>query len=432
MTATPRILISGAGIAGPVCAHFLGRAGIRTTLVERAPVLRANGQNLDLNGVTACVVVERMGPEVNAAILVARTREEGTYTVDDAGQTRASFPVEGGGFTNEIEIMREKLVGIFYGASRSSTEYIFGDSIAKIEQTDREAVVTFANGTTKAFDVVIVADGMASSTRSLVFGRPGTAEKKDDKADVQIRSVGFHCAYFTLPYVESDGAWSRWWHTTRSRSIWLRPDVTTPSTRAYLLAGGEATQQALSGARKLSVDEQKSRWKALYAGAGWQTDRVLEAMDGAEDFYMQEVAHVISKSWSKGRVVLLGDAAGCPSPMSGMGTSCAVVGAYVLAGELAKRRDALSDGTVVKEALEAYERICRPYFEDAQDIPMSLFRLGFPDSALGVSIQRTAVGAISYLIKTRAAKWAGSKVFGSGETAQKPEDAHIKLPLYDF
>ncbi|BGP35998.1 hypothetical protein JCM10296v2_007850 [Rhodotorula toruloides] len=417
MSATPRILISGAGIAGPVCAHFLGRAGIRTTLVERAPALRANGQNLDLNGVTARVVVERMGPDVNSAIFAARTREEGTHTVDDAGQICASFPVEGGGFTNEIEIMRDKLVGIYYEASRSSTEYIFGDSIAGIEQTDREAVVTFANRTTKAFDVVIVADGMASSTRSLVFGRPGTAENKDDKADVQIRSVGFHCAYFTIPYAELDGAWSRWWHTTRSRSIWLRPD---------------ATQQALSGARKLSVDEQKGRWKALYAGAGWQTDRVLEAMDGAEDFYMQEVAQVLAKSWSKSRVVLLGDAAGCPSPMSGMGTSCAVVGAYVLAGELAKRRDALSDSVVVKEAFEAYERICRPYFEDAQDIPMSLFRLGFPNSALGVAVQRTAIGAVSYLIKARAAKWAGSKLLGSGETGQKPEDAHIKLPLHDF
>ncbi|GAA5838221.1 hypothetical protein JCM9279_004161 [Rhodotorula babjevae] len=434
MASSPRILISGAGIAGPVCAHWLARAGLHATIVERAPSLRANGQNLDLNGPAARAVVKRMGPAVEQAILAARTREEGTRTVDDGGHIRASFPVQGGGFTSEIEIMRDKLVQVFYDSSRPATDYLFGDSIARIDQDGDEALVTFASGAVRAYDVVILADGMSSSARSLVFGRPGTVDQPDAAADVQIRPVGFHAAYFTIPYADDDGAWSRWWHTTRRRSIWLRPDLSTPSTRAYLLAGGGSTHRALDGARKLGVDEQKARWRALYAGAGWQTDRVLDAMDRADDFYMQEVAQVVAKSWSKGRVVLLGDAASCPSPMSGMGTSCAVVGAYVLAGELAQRRSELSSSAAaVAEAFAAYERVFRPYVEDAQDLPMPLFKLGFPESALGVAAQRLAVGAISWAITTRLAKWAGPKIFGPAEEEGKEAvDPHIELPLYDL
>ena len=433
MPSSPRILISGAGIAGPVCAHWLARAGLDATVVERAPSLRASGQNLDLNGPAARAVVKRMGPAVEQAILAARTCEEGTRTVDDGGRVRASFPVQGGAFTSEIEIMRDKLVQVFYDSSRPHTDYLFGDSIARIDQDDHEALVTFSSGAVRAYDVVILADGMSSSARSLVFGRPGTVDKPDAAADIQIRPVGFHAAYFTIPYAAGDGTWSHWWHTTGRRSIWLRPDVTTPSTRAYLLAGGDATHRALDGARKLGVDEQKARWRALYAGAGWQTERVLDAMDGADDFYMQEVAQVVAKGWSRGRVVLVGDAASCPSPMSGMGTSCAVVGAYVLAGELARRRTELSSAAAVADAFAAYEHVCRPYVEDAQDLPMPLFELGFPESALGVAAQRLAVGAISWVVTTRLAKWVGAKIFGSGEEEGKVAvDPHIELPFYEL
>ncbi|GAA5917359.1 hypothetical protein JCM8208_007402 [Rhodotorula glutinis] len=433
MTSPPRVLISGAGIAGPVCAHWLARAGLRPTVVERAPSLRANGQNLDLNGPAARAVVKRMGPAVEQAILAARTCEAGTRTVDDSGRVRASFPVQGGGFTSEIEIMRDKLVQVFYDSSRPHTDYLFGDSIARIDQDDDEALVTFASGIVRAYDVVILADGMSSSARSLVFGHPSTVDAPDAAAEVHLRPVGFHAAYFTIPYADDDGTWSRWWHTTGRRSIWLRPDVTTPSTRAYLLAGGDATHRALDGVRKLGVDEQKARWRALYAGAGWQTERVLAAMDGADDFYAQEVAQVIAKSWSRGRVVLLGDAASCPSPMSGMGTSCAVVGAYVLAGELAQRRSKLSSAAAVTDAFAAYERIFRPYVEDAQALPMPLFKLGFPDSAPGVAAQRVAVAAISWIITTRLAKWAGTKIFGTAEKeGDEAVDPHIELPLYDL
>ena len=75
-------------------------------------------------------------------------------------------------------------------------------------------------------------------------------------------------------------------------------------------------------------------------------------MDNADDFYIQEIAQVMMESWTKGRITMLGDAGYCPSPISGMGTSVATVGAYVLAGELHRC-------VTPEEALQAYKSLMR-------------------------------------------------------------------------
>ncbi len=85
-------------------------------------------------------------------------------------------------------------------------------------------------------------------------------------------------------------------------------------------------------------------------------------MESAPDFYFDSVSQVKMDGWSKGRCVLLGDAAYCASPLSGMGTGMAVVGAYVLAGELA---EAEGDYRV---AFERYEAGMREFVEKCQGI----------------------------------------------------------------
>lgn len=71
------------------------------------------------------------------------------------------------------------------------------------------------------------------------------------------------------------------------------------------------------------------------SGMGWLTPRILAHLDDTPDFYLDQVAQVVLDRWSRGRVGLFGDAAFSSSPMSGQGTGLALVGAYVLAGELA-------------------------------------------------------------------------------------------------
>ncbi|CAD6961062.1 unnamed protein product [Tilletia controversa] len=336
-----RVLISGAGIAGPVFAHWLGRAGITSTLVERAPNVRTSGQTIDIRG-KARGVMAQMG--VEQKIRDACTFEEGLYFFNSDDKPLAAFPVDvesGNSPTCDIEILRYKLCSIFVDASKDTTEYVFSDSIKSITQDEREAVVEFESGKKESYDVVVLADGMLSRARSLVFPKEG------EENGVQYKSIGTMVSYFTIPYVpEEDGTWSRIRVGTQARNAWIRPDgqCEQPTTRAFLLTRNAEAKRRFANYRKMDIAAQKKIWREVFQDAGWKTNRILDGMDAStgkpdDDFYMQDIAQIKTKKWSKGRVVLLGDAAHCPSPMSGMGTSTAIVGAYVLANELAKQPD---------------------------------------------------------------------------------------------
>lgn len=191
----PSVLICGSGIAGPICAYWLSRAGIQTTIIERAPELRKAGQQIDVRG-SGLTVVKRMGLE--ETVRSKTTEEKGLAFVNAKGRRLAEFPVDekgGMSFTSDIEILRENLVQIFYDASKEKTEYIFGDHVTAIHQEDGKKVrVTLEKGGEKEYDFVIGADGMNSKTRRLAFP-PGNA----------LKSLGQYTAFFTIPYKESDG-----------------------------------------------------------------------------------------------------------------------------------------------------------------------------------------------------------------------------------
>lgn len=329
----------------------------------------------------------------------ARTKQGHTSSTH-SNRICASFPV-GQGMTNEIEVIRHRLATIFYEASEDSTDYIFGDSIKSIKESEAEAVVDFESGQTRGFDAIVIADGMHSKSRSLAFQ---TQETPDSNGDFYYKSLGVHTAYFSIPYREEDGMWSRWWTATGRRSIWLRPVPADPSMLACLIIADPVAQLKLQDSRFLEIPEQKKIWRECFQGAGWKTDQILDHMADADDFYMQEVAQVRAKGWSKGRVALVGDAAYGPSPMSGMGTSCAITGAYVLAGELAKQPSLGRDE--VAQAYKAYEDYCRPYVERAQDgaIGPMFLRVAWPESGLGVGALRRLIAAVSVVANSRLGK----------------------------
>ena len=110
------------------------------------------------------------------------------------------------------------------------------------------------------------------------------------------------------------------------------------------------------------VEAQKRLLRDRMAGFGWLTPRILAHLDDTPDFYLDQVAQVVMDRWSNGRVGLLGDAAFSSSPMSGGGTGLALVGAYLLAGELA------AAGWDPAVGFAAYERRMRPFVEANQEI----------------------------------------------------------------
>ncbi|KMO39602.1 FAD-binding monooxygenase [Methylobacterium variabile] len=384
-----RILITGASIAGNTAAWWLGRAGLDVTVVERAPAFRDGGQNVDVRGIGRAVLRE-MGLE--RAALARGTGEEGTAWVDAEGRAAARFMTDAlgpDGPTAELEILRGDLARLLHEAARDRAAFRFGDSVARIDADGEAARVTFASGATEPYDAVIVAEGVGSATRERVF--PGENDP---------RWMDLTIAYFTIPRTAGDDRLWRWYNAPGGRSVSLRPDR-HGTTRAML-----SIQQRLGGEEAWDAGRQKAFLRARFADAGWETPRVLAALDDANDVYFDVLRQVRMPRWSRGRVVLTGDAAWCATPLAGIGATLAITGARVLAGELARSGD-------VPAALAAYERAMRPMVEQAQGVPKLAPRLMHPRSRLGIRLLHAALRAAS----PPALRGVAGKLFG-GQRAE--------------
>jgi 2-polyprenyl-6-methoxyphenol hydroxylase-like FAD-dependent oxidoreductase len=389
------VLVTGASIAGTTLAYWLSRFGMNVTVVERAPAFREGGQNIDIRG-AGRTVVQRMG--LLEAVRARTTGEEAIAFVDEENRVRAKIEAAqfgDNGPTAELEILRGELARLLLEHSRGDAEYVFGDRIAGLDDQGDAVEVKFERGGSRRFDIVIAAEGIGSSTRALVFGGAFRRVPLD-----------LYMAYFTIARAQGDGKVARWFNAPGGRGVFLRPD-NVGTTRALL-----TLQQAPAGYEDLPVEAQKAMLKERFADAGWETPRALAALDDAKDFYFEAIGQVKMDRWSKGRVALVGDAAHCASPISGMGTSLALVGAYVLSGELARH-----DHPAV--AFAAYERIMRPYVEQAQDVPRLGPRIAQPQTRAGIALQQAALS----LTTKPPFTWIARKLFS-------PPADKIDLPDY--
>ncbi|WP_029896449.1 FAD-dependent monooxygenase [Nocardia brasiliensis] len=341
-----KVLVAGASIAGPALAHWLCRRGAAVTVVERAPELRPGGQAVDARGVTR-EVIRRMG--LDAAVRAARTDTAGAHTVDADGNVLETFRADddgGDGYIAEIEILRGDLSRVLYDDTRADVEYRFGDRIAELTQDADGVDVTFAGGDRRRFDLVVGADGLHSALRAMVFG----------PHEQFIRHLGHVLAFYSVP---NEFGLDRWLldYQEPGRSAMLRP--IQDATRAMAMFSFTATDFDVD---YRDVAAQKRLLRERMTGLGWSTPRILAHLDDTPDFYLDQVAQVVMDRWSNGRVVLLGDAAFSSSPMSGQGTGLALIGAYVLAGELAA-----ADWNP-QLGFAAYEQRMRSFVEANQEI----------------------------------------------------------------
>jgi 2-polyprenyl-6-methoxyphenol hydroxylase-like FAD-dependent oxidoreductase len=344
----PRVLVAGASIAGPALAHCLRRWGAQVTVVERTSELRPGGQAVDARAL-AKEVIERIG--LDAAIRAACTDTAGANTVDADGNVLESFSVEddgGDGFIAEIEILRGDLSQVLYDATHEDVDYIFGDRIAELTQDADGVDVVFASGDRQRFDLVVGADGLHSALRAMVFG----------PHERFVRHLGHVLAFFSAP---NDFGLDRWLleyqDQASGRSAVLRPiqDGTRAMAMFYFASADFDVDYE-------DVAAQKALLRERLAGLGWRTQDILAHLDDAPDFYLDQAAQVVMDRWSNGRVGLLGDAAFSSSPLSGQGTGMALVGAYVLAGELA------AAGWNPDTGFARYEERMRSFVEANQEI----------------------------------------------------------------
>jgi 2-polyprenyl-6-methoxyphenol hydroxylase-like FAD-dependent oxidoreductase len=314
-----RILISGASISGPVLAYWLTRYGFEVTVVERAPHLRKTGGHaVDLFR-PAMEISEKMGVLPRIEALATGTNTATMYREGARRPVHLDIAKAVGAVSDRhVEIMRDDLSEAYYDAGRDHVEYLFGDSITTISP---DAEVTFEQAAPRRFDLVVGADGLHSNVRRLVFG--------EDAGRTQF--LGGYLAVESVP------------------KTLAREGEMVVHIGAGRLAG-IYTAQPLDDARALFIFRSKEELeyhyrdalrqqellRAAFAGMHPMVDGWLGELDRTPAFYFDSITQLQLDTWSRGRVTLVGDAGYCPGPAVGGSTSIAVLGAYVLAGELAQ------------------------------------------------------------------------------------------------
>lgn len=384
-----RILICGAGVAGSILAYWLAKHDFQVVVVERSKAEQKAGQGIEIEE-PALKIVKAMG--ILDQLNEKKTGEMGFNLVDAQARSCGILEVGGISLTGALELMRGDLTELLYKHADESANvtYKFETTVRSLTQTQDKVIVNLENRNdktvkTEEFDLVVGADGVRSRTRQLVMGSPEELNC--------FKPVNAFVAYFSIPKEDQDWPYSRICHFIGRRITWMRPvGKESKVTSVYLIYAGNDVhnlRQANAAADRL---KQKEAFAELYTGLGWETPRVIEQMMKAENFYSDELVQVKLPKWSQNRIVLLGDAAWAPSPFTGEGNQLAIIGAWVLAQELARNRNLV--------AFEMYEKRLRSYVENAQSIPLGGYApyIFNPQTNWGIWLLRTLFRLASWMV----------------------------------
>ena len=356
-----RILISGASVAGPVLGYWLTRHGFDVTVVERAPVLRKTGGHaVDLFR-PAMDITEQMGVLPRVEALATGTNRMTVYregvrrpgTIDLGKIYRAASD-------RHVEVMRDDLSEIYYDAGREDIEYLFGDSITSISD---DGEVTFEHGAPRKFDIVVGADGLHSNVRRLVFGEESRFT----------HFLGAYLAVVSVPdSLKLNGEALNHFGSGRMAGVYSADHL--DDARAVFLFRSEQELEY----HYRDAPRQKELLRAAFAGMHPQVDGWLAELDDTPNFYFDSITQLRMDTWSRGRVTLVGDAGYCPGPAVGGSTSLAILGAYVLAGELA------AAGGDYERAFAACEREMAELVQSSRAFAVGVAKTLIPSSRTGV------------------------------------------------
>lgn len=337
MTPSPqRAIVVGAGIAGLAAALRLSRAGWDTVVLERAPSRRPGGYAVTFSGI-GYDAAERMG--ILSALAPRHLTPDRLDYVKPDGATRFTVPgptvraMLGG---RALNLLRGDIEAVLYESARQNVDIRFGTTVATVRPDGPRVRVVLDDGTEETADLLVGADGLHSATRAQVFG-PEESFRRD---------LNHMVGVFMLkrrPGGVAESATATLTSTGRTLAIISLGD------RAAAFFGYRCDDPARDLHEGPTVALPR-----VYGDMGWAAPEVLEQLDTADSVYFDTVSQIVLDRWSRGRVVLLGDAAWCVTLFAGYGSSLAVGGADRLGTALERH------GRDVPAALSAWEAALRP------------------------------------------------------------------------
>lgn len=375
------ILISGAGIAGTSLAFWLKKFGFNPTIIEISPTIREGGYAIDFMG-AGFDVAQKMGIVnelekvdlniIKLSLVDSNNIEKGSMNYQKVKELMNN---------RALTLLRSDLAKVIYQNIDNEIEIIFGDTISKIVQDDEKVITTFKNGTIRTFDLLVGADGLHSNVRNLIFGSESQFEKY----------FGYYTCSFTIDSFSYDGgAFSMYNVPNKQVAIYSTNENIT--TTFFIFASAEKLEY-----EHYDIEKQKQILKNEFMDIGWKCKELLAEIDSTKDFYFDSVSQIKMENWSKGRITLLGDACDCPSVLSGKGSTLAMVGSYILAGELKQ-----TNGNY-KIAFENYEKTLKPFMDKKQKSAQAFAKSFVPKTNFGIWLRNKAFNLISLPIISKLA-----------------------------
>lgn len=368
-----RAVIVGAGIAGLATALRLRQIGWQPLVVERAPRRRAGGYAVTFSGI-GYDAAERMG--VLPALAERHITPDRMVYVRPDGRPRFAVPgptVRAMLGERALNILRGDIEDVLYEAIREDVEIRFGTTIEAVAQDDDGVDVTLSDGTVERAALLVGADGLHSATRRLVFG-------PEEKFRLDLDHMTGVFMLDRLPSSVEEGTTSTLTDTGRTLAI---------------ISLGEGRSAAFFGYRtdrpmaELAEGPQ-TVLPRVYADMGWAAPEVLAQLPAAESVYFDTISQIVVDRWSRGRVVLLGDAAWCVTLFAGFGSSLAVAGADRLGDALQRH-----PGDVLA-ALRSWEEELRPEAEKKQKLGRRVKGLYAPSDAFRLWLRDLPLRFASY------------------------------------
>jgi 2-polyprenyl-6-methoxyphenol hydroxylase-like FAD-dependent oxidoreductase len=385
-----RAVICGAGIAGLSLAGRLHDVlGWEVVVLEKAARPRTEGYMIDFFG-PGYDAAETMG--------VLPWLEELSHPVseavflDDRGRCRGRLGYDS--FARSLDgrllsIMRPDLELALRERLSFAVGLRFGAGPARIDAGAHGVHVTLTDGSSIDADLLVGADGIHSTVRHLVFGQEPR----------YVRHLGYQTAAFTFHDPET--------HAELGDRFCLT-DTIDRQMGLYALRDGRVAAFAVHRAAGSGLpDDSRAALRREYGSLGWLVPRALAACPPSAQVYYDQVAQTVLPSWSRGRVVLVGDACHAVSLVAGQGASLAIAGACVLADQLARARH-------VEDALAGYERLWRPVVARRQRAARRTARWFVPGTPRQLRLRRAA---LRFAGLPGARRIAGAALAGKGRPA---------------